>query len=381
MNATSTSGSTIELPKMLAETPTMAIALGFMVVAATSLIAIAGRRVRRKTLDAIRDRVKLRSAAHGESMSFNDALRFPLYGSCMLFSLYAAIKYLPKHWLGYFMTGYLTLASVASMSVVVKPVVGASVPVGLACCAVGAAYVATQHWVLNNVMAFALCVTAMELLHIKAYLTGAALLGGLFVYDIFWVFGTDVMVTVARSIQGPIKLVFPHDIFGDHEKKSLLGLGDIVIPGVFLMQVLRMSLFRSHGRDATYYHVAMVAYVLSLVNTMGVMVFFEAAQPALLYIVPWLLLSVAGTAVARGEFWSIVRFDEDAHDALRLADVLLPNEAAAPVLSREGSVAASLARVADQPSFSEELWQAVLSIFGQDDEYLHEMRMMSRKAM
>ena len=26
-------------------------------------------------------------------------------------------------------------------------------------------------------------------------------LGGLFVYDVFWVFGTDVMVTVAKSFQ------------------------------------------------------------------------------------------------------------------------------------------------------------------------------------
>ena len=33
--------------------------------------------------------------------------------------------------------------------------------------------------------------------------------GGLFFYDIFWVFGTDVMVTVAKSFEAPIKLVFP----------------------------------------------------------------------------------------------------------------------------------------------------------------------------
>jgi Signal peptide peptidase len=35
--------------------------------------------------------------------------------------------------------------------------------------------------------------------------TGCILLGGLFFYDIFWVFGTNVMVTVAKSFEAPIK--------------------------------------------------------------------------------------------------------------------------------------------------------------------------------
>ena len=64
---------------------------------------------------------------------------------------------------------------------------------------------------------------------------GCILLGGLFVYDIFWVFGTDVMVTVATSFEAPIKLLFPMDfmergLFG--KNFAMLGLGDIVIPGM-----------------------------------------------------------------------------------------------------------------------------------------------------
>lgn len=38
--------------------------------------------------------------------------------------------------------------------------------------------------------------------------TGFILLGGLFIYDIFWVFYTDVMVTVAKSFEAPIKREF-----------------------------------------------------------------------------------------------------------------------------------------------------------------------------
>jgi len=34
-------------------------------------------------------------------------------------------------------------------------------------------------------------------------MTGCVLLGGLVIYDVIWVFGTDVMVTVATSITSP----------------------------------------------------------------------------------------------------------------------------------------------------------------------------------
>jgi Signal peptide peptidase len=39
------------------------------------------------------------------------------------------------------------------------------------------------------------------------------MLVGLFFYDIFWVFGTDVMVTVAKSFDGPIKVQRRHLLF------------------------------------------------------------------------------------------------------------------------------------------------------------------------
>lgn len=59
---------------------------------------------------------------------------------------------------------------------------------------------------------------------------GAILLWGLFFYDIFWVFGTDVMITVAKNLNAPIKILFPNDLFVEDPKFSLLGLGDIVLP-------------------------------------------------------------------------------------------------------------------------------------------------------
>ncbi len=90
----------------------------------------------------------------------------------------------------------------------------------------------------------AFAVNGVELLHLNNIVTGCILLGGLFVYDVFWVFGTDVMVTVAKSFEAPIKLVFPQDflekgVYGTHF--AMLGLGDIVIPGIFIALLLRFD--------------------------------------------------------------------------------------------------------------------------------------------
>jgi minor histocompatibility antigen H13 len=39
------------------------------------------------------------------------------------------------------------------------------------------------------------------------------------------------MVTVAKSFDAPVKLLFPKEIFAQELHFSMLGLGDIVIPG------------------------------------------------------------------------------------------------------------------------------------------------------
>lgn len=62
-----------------------------------------------------------------------------------------------------------------------------------------------QHWIANNLFGMAFAVNGVELLHLNNVVTGCILLGGLFIYDIFWVFGTNVMVTVAKSFEAPIK--------------------------------------------------------------------------------------------------------------------------------------------------------------------------------
>ena len=70
------------------------------------------------------------------------------------------------------------------------------------------------------------------------------------VYDCFFVFKTDVMVTVATRIENPMKFIIPDkinfDIFSAIYNNtsfnySMLGYGDIFIPSLLLSMALRID--------------------------------------------------------------------------------------------------------------------------------------------
>lgn len=98
-------------------------------------------------------------------------------------------------------------------------------------------YVLTKNWIASNFFGICFALNAIQLLSLDSFKTGMILLGGLFFYDIFWVFGTEVMVSVAKNFDAPIKVVWPKDIIGvlagtvEKTEFTMLGLGDIVIPG------------------------------------------------------------------------------------------------------------------------------------------------------
>jgi minor histocompatibility antigen H13 len=186
-------------------------------------------------------------------------------------------------------------------------------------------YFQKKHWVMNNVLGICFCLKGIERFSLGTYKIGAILLVGLFFYDIFWVFGTDVMVTVAKSLDGPIKILFPRTLTPDaitgKIQLSLLGLGDIVIPGFFLALLLR---FDAHNANLSYFpinvhasfpkpyfHSALIGYIAGMATTMFVMIKFNAAQPALLYLVPACLGSSFLTAIVRGEVKALLAYSEE----------------------------------------------------------------------
>lgn len=106
------------------------------------------------------------------------------------------------------------------------------------------------------------------------------------------------MVSVATKADLPIKLLWPKSLHVTSMKDFVvLGLGDVVIPGLFIALALRYDqarFLRSTSAPPTkrertrfsapYFKASIVSYVLGLVLTMAVMHFTRHAQPALLYL-------------------------------------------------------------------------------------------------
>ncbi|KAL0419512.1 UNVERIFIED_CONTAM: Signal peptide peptidase [Sesamum radiatum] len=279
-----------------------------------------------------------------ETMSNEHAMRFPLVGSAMLLSLFLLFKFLSKDLVNAVLTCYFFVLGVAALSATVLPAIKrflpkpwndnvviwrfpyirsleveftksqvvAAIP-GIFFCAW---YASKKHWLANNILGLAFCIQGIEMLSLGSFKTGAILLTGLFVYDIFWVFFTPVMVSVAKSFDAPIKLLFPT---ADSTRPfSMLGLGDIVIPGIFVALALRFDV--SRGKESQYFKSAFVGYTVGLILTIIVMNWFQAAQPALLYIVPAVIGFLAAHCIWNGEVKPLLEFDESKTSSSEEAD-------------------------------------------------------------
>ncbi|KAM9750944.1 minor histocompatibility antigen H13 isoform 4-T4 [Menidia menidia] len=295
-----------------------------------------------------------------ETITSRDAARFPIIASCTLFGLYLFFKVFSQEYINLLLSLYFFVLGVLALSHTMSPLMASVFPdslpnkqyqllftqgsgeskeeivnyefdtKNLACLlissVVGVWYLFKKHWIANNLFGLAFALNGVELLHLNNVSTGCILLGGLFVYDVFWVFGTNVMVTVAKSFEAPIKLVFPQDLLEKGLGASnfaMLGLGDIVIPGIFIALLLRFDVsLKKNSR--TYFYSSFLAYILGLGLTIFVMHTFKHAQPALLYLVPACVGFPVVVALFKGELTEMFRYEESS-----------PEEAAAKEESSE----------------------------------------------
>jgi len=292
-----------------------------------------------------------------EIMQQKDAWMFPVFGSGVLFGLFLVFKYFNKELinslfhvyfsvLGGYSVGCLiyerihTLPFFESLAKkklftipVIKFITEKESPIdaldifslSIGGC-VGAAYYIYKTWTLNNILGIAFSIFGIENLMLGQFKVGFILLGLLFFYDIFWVFGTPVMVEVAKNLDGPIKLMFPKeikDVYESIKDFNMIGLGDIVIPGIYVALMLRYDLikyFRENPnekqltlgfRNCKYFVMTLIGYALGIVATLAIMNIFRAAQPALLYLVPGCLLTSILTGLVRGDLSKLWNFNEE----------------------------------------------------------------------
>jgi len=167
---------------------------------------------------------------------------------------------------------------------------------------------------INNVIAILVALSSMKMMDITNTKTAIILLIGLFLFDIFWVFGSkkiiqnfendtelstpvlptnsksvSVMETVALNVDSPILLTYFNN---SPDKPMILGLGDIIIPGLFIKTLVNLPI---------YYNTSILSYVFGLVSAIYYAVTTEKGQPALLYIVPALVVPTVARAYFNNE--------------------------------------------------------------------------------
>jgi len=122
------------------------------------------------------------------------------------------------------------------------------------------------------------------------------------------------MITIAKSFDAPIKLIFPQDLIENGiftaNKFAMLGLGDIVIPGAFIALMLRYDMTRKSS-SKLYFNVSFLAYIIALMITILILQLVKHEQPALLYIVPLCIGFPLITSMICKEWKMIFAYEDD----------------------------------------------------------------------
>jgi len=163
-----------------------------------------------------------------------------------------------------------------------------------------------DNWIFSDCLAVVMAVYMIDSIRIPSLVIGTLLLLAYFVYDVYFVFFSDAMVSVAKAIDIPAKLLWPRSA-GDFSVRaptrpgdafSMLGLGDIVIPGLVLSLLARLD--RRFPSRVSLFRPALAAYALAVTTAMGVLAATQHAQPVLLYIVPYVLVATYACLGLRG---------------------------------------------------------------------------------
>ncbi|KAF1889537.1 hypothetical protein Lal_00024864 [Lupinus albus] len=167
-------------------------------------------------------------------------------------------------------------------------------------------------WIGQDILGITLIITVLQIVRIPNLKVGTVLLSCAFLYDIFWVFVSkwwfheSVMIVVARGDKSgedgiPMLLKIPR-LFDPWGGYSIIGFGDILLPGLLVAFSLRYDWLAKRNLRAGYFLWAMTAYGLGLFVTYVALNLMDGhGQPALLYIVPFTLGTFLSLGMKRGE--------------------------------------------------------------------------------
>jgi signal peptide peptidase-like protein 2B len=171
-------------------------------------------------------------------------------------------------------------------------------------------------WIGQDILGITLIVTVIQIVRVPNLKVGSVLLSCAFLYDIFWVFVSkrwfheSVMIVVARGDKTdedgvPMLLKIPR-MFDPWGGYSIIGFGDILLPGLVVAFALRYDFVAKKSLQSGYFLWSMVAYGSGLLITYVALNLMDGhGQPALLYIVPFTLGTLITLGWKRGELQNL----------------------------------------------------------------------------
>ncbi|XP_021100568.1 signal peptide peptidase-like 2B isoform X3 [Heterocephalus glaber] len=186
-------------------------------------------------------------------------------------------------------------------------------------------------WVLQDALGIAFCLYMLKTIRLPTFKACTLLLLVLFIYDVFFVFITPFLTKSGNSIMVEVA-TGPSDS-ATHEKLpmvlkvprlnssplalcdrpfSLLGFGDILVPGLLVAYCHRFDVQVQSSR--VYFVASTIAYGIGLLVTFVALALMQRGQPALLYLVPCMLVTSFAIALWRrelGAFWTGSGFAKD----------------------------------------------------------------------
>ncbi|XP_061670508.1 signal peptide peptidase-like 2A isoform X3 [Syngnathoides biaculeatus] len=195
-------------------------------------------------------------------------------------------------------------------------------------------------WILQDLLGVAFCINFIKTISLSNFKICVILLTLLLVYDVFFVFitpfltknGVSIMVQVALGPDAsgettpgnvavpalpqtpaetlPVVMRVPR--FSSWTQNlcgmqfSILGYGDIIVPGLLVGYCSRFDVWINSTKKI-YFLSSCIAYLMGIITTFAVMLLSGMGQPALLYLVPFTLITSATVAGCKGQikqFWT-----------------------------------------------------------------------------
>ncbi|XP_077570209.1 signal peptide peptidase-like 2A isoform X1 [Stigmatopora nigra] len=203
-------------------------------------------------------------------------------------------------------------------------------------------------WILQDLLGVAFCVNFLGSMEVSSFKICVIYLTLLLIYDVFFVFitpfftknGVSIMVQVALGpdatgqktgadmvevpawpqtptetlpvlIRVPRLSAWNQNLCG--MQFSILGFGDIIVPGLLVAYCSRFDVWINSTKKV-YFCSCCIAYLLGMIATLTAMLLSGMGQPALLYLVPFTVLTSVAVAACRGEikqFWTGTSYERE----------------------------------------------------------------------